>query len=183
MIRLFVGIELPESIKAQLLELQKNLPGTLWRNPEKLHINLRFVGNIEEHVGEELLKELQYVRFPAFHIALKGIGYFATGDRPHHIWVGIDPDKAIREFQEHIDSAVKKAGAGNQDKFKFVPHVNIGKLNGTTLEEVGAYIAANNLFHTEDFLVDSFTLYQSIARDNGEGKYHRLIENYPLSLV
>lgn len=183
MIRLFVGIELPEGIKNRLVALQKNLPETVWRVPEKLHINLRFVGNVEEPVGEELLKELRYVRFPAFYIALKGIGYFATGDRPHHIWTGIEPDKAIREFQERIDTAVKKAGAGNQDKFKFVPHVNIGKLNGTTLEEVGNYITANNLFHTEEFLVDSFSLYQSIARENGEGKYHRLIETYPLSLV
>ena len=91
--------------------------------------------------------------------------------------------KAIRELQAKVDSAVKKAGAGQEDKFKFVPHVTLGKLYGTDMNELFTYIQANNLFHTKPFQADSFTLYQSIARENGEGKYYKEIEEYPLMLV
>ena len=114
MIRLFAGLSLPEHIKEQLTQLQKGLPSAVWRPAEKMHLTLRFIGNLDEPVAEEVLKELRYVRFPAFHFSLKGIGYFARGDVPHHIWAGVDEDKAIRELQAKIDTAVKKAGAGQE---------------------------------------------------------------------
>ena len=74
MIRLFVGIDLPEEIKKQLTGLQKGLPSALWRPDKKMHLTLRFIGNLEEPIAEEVLKELRYVRFPAFHFSVKGIG-------------------------------------------------------------------------------------------------------------
>ncbi|MBR6412905.1 MAG: RNA 2',3'-cyclic phosphodiesterase [Alphaproteobacteria bacterium] len=183
MIRLFVGIDLPENVKKELQSLQKGLPAALWRPDKKMHLTLRFIGNLEEPVAEEVLKELRYIRFPAFHFALKGIGYFERGGIPHHIWAGVDKDKALRELQQKIDSAVKKAGAGQADKFKFVPHVTLGKLFGATRQDVFEYIGRNNLFHTPEFEATSFILYQSIARENGEGKYYKEIEEFPLMLV
>ena len=183
MIRLFAGLDLPPEIKEQLVTLQKGLPSALWRPAEKMHLTLRFIGNLDEPTAEEVLKELRYIRFPAFHFSLKGIGYFTRSDVPHHIWAGVDEDKAIRELQAKIDSAVKKAGAGQEDKFKFTPHVTLGKLFGADMNDVFRYIQANNLFHTPVFEATSFTLYQSIARENGEGKYYKEIEEYPLMLV
>lgn len=183
MIRLFVGLDLPEEIKKQIAKMQRNLPGALWRPTEKMHLTLRFIGNLEEPLAEEVLKELRYIRFPAFHYSLKGVGYFARGDIPHHIWVGVDEDKAIRELQEKVDNAVKKAGAGQADDFKFTPHVTMGKLIGSSMDDVYRFIAQNNLFHTDVFEASSFTLYQSIARENGEGKYYKEIEEYSLMLV
>ena len=183
MIRVFVGIDLPEEVKKQLTSLQRGLPSALWRPERKMHFTLRFIGNLEEPIAEEVLKELRYVRFPAFHFSLKGIGYFERGGIPHHIWAGVDEDKAIRELQQKIDSAVRKAGAGQADKFKFVPHVTLGKLFGANREEVYGYIRQNNLFHTDGFEATSFILYQSIARENGEGKYYKEIEEFPLMLV
>ena len=183
MIRLFAGLSLPNPIKEELSALQKGLPSALWRPTNKMHLTLRFIGNLDEPMAEDVLKELRYIRFPAFHYSLKGIGYFAKGDVPHHIWAGVEEDKAIRELQSKIDSAVRKAGAGQEDKFKFVPHVTLGKLYGTSMDELFTYIRDNNLFHTEPFEATSFTLYQSIARENGEGKYYKEIEEYPLMLV
>lgn len=183
MIRLFAGLDLPESIKENLSQLQKGLPEALWRPQNKMHLTLRFIGNLEEPVAEEVLKELRYVRFPAFHYSLKGIGYFEKAGVPHHIWAGVDEDKAIHELHDKIDSAVKKAGAGQEDKFKFIPHVTLGKLYGADRDDVFKYIQANNLFHTDRFEAHSFILYQSIARENGEGKYYKEIEEFPLMLV
>ena len=183
MIRLFAGIDLPDTVKKQLQTLQCGLPTALWRAPEKMHLTLRFIGNLDEQIAEEVLKELRYIRFPAFHLSLKGVGYFERSGIPHHIWAGVDEDKAIRELQAKIDGAVKKAGAGQADRFKFTPHVTLGKLFGATRDDVFGYIQANNLFHGDTFEAGSFTLYQSIARENGEGKYYKEIEEFPLMLV
>ncbi|MBR3913073.1 MAG: RNA 2',3'-cyclic phosphodiesterase [Alphaproteobacteria bacterium] len=183
MLRLFVGIDLPEEIKEELYSLRGGLYGAQWHTKERLNLNLRFIGNVSEPVAEDVLKELRYIRFPAFHMAFKEIGYFAYGDQPHHIWTGVDTPKLIGELQEKIDKAVINAGAGNADKFKFVPHVSLAKLTGTTMAEVFEYIGRNNLFHSKPFLVDSFCLFASHARENGEGKYYTIEETYSLNLT
>lgn len=183
MIRLFIGLEIPDNIKEQVLALDKDLNGALWKNAEKLHLTLAFVGNIEEPVADELHQELQYVRFPAFHLAFKEIGYFTNGDIPHHLWVGVDQNKALNELQEKVMNVLKKLNLNTQDKFKFHPHMTIAKLQGSILPSVLAYVSKNNLFHSEEFLVDHFSLFVSHAKENGEGKYYTIAAEYPLSLV
>ena len=183
MIRLFVGLDLPENIKEELYALRGGLPGADWHTKDKLTLNLRFVGNVEEPVAEEVLKELRYIRFPAFYMAFKEINYFATKNIPHHVWTGVTEPKIIGELQQKIDWAVKKAGAGEADRFKFVPHVSLARLRGTSIDELFKYIAENNLFHSKEFLVDSFSLFASRARENDEGKYYTVEETYPLALI
>ena len=46
MIRLFVGLGLPEKVKAELSEIQHGMPSALWRPREKMHLTLRFIGNL-----------------------------------------------------------------------------------------------------------------------------------------
>lgn len=183
MMRLFIGLALPEKVKEQLMSLDKNLPGALWKSADQLHLTLSFVGNVEEPVAEELVRELRFIRFPAFYLSLKEINYFATGDLPHHLWAGVDEDKALKELQEKVDAVVHKLGLDDRDKFKFHPHVTLARLQGVGVPAVMSYIAQNNLFHSDSFLVDSFILFSSHAKEAGEGKYYKIEEQYPLSMV
>ena len=72
MIRLFVGIDLPENIKESLYSLRGGLIGAKWREPDRMHITLRFIGNVDEQTADEIIRELRYLRFPAFHLTAKG---------------------------------------------------------------------------------------------------------------
>ena len=181
--RLFIGLELPKTVKEQLMSLDKNLIGALWKSADKLHLTLSFVGNVEEPVADELMRELRFIRFPTFHLSLKEIGYFDTGDIPHHLWVGVAEDKALRELQEKVAIVVRKLGLGDRDKFKFHPHVTLAKLQGTTLPDVMTYIGKNNLFHSDLFPVETFSLFSSHAKEAGEGKYYLIEEQYSLNFV
>lgn len=183
MIRLFVGLELPEDIKKKLLTLRGGVPGAVWRPMDKMHLTLRFIGEINEQMVHEVIRELRSVRFPAFHLSLSQIGYFAVGARPHHLWVGVQDHKALIELHQKIVDAFKHIELPVTDKYKFMPHVTLAKLQGTTLDDVFTYISQNNLFKTEPFLVDSFALFSSRVRENGEGKFHTPEEFFPLSLV
>ena len=181
--RLFVGLQIPENVQQTLQELPPDLMGAIWKSPEKYHLTLSFVGNVDEPTAQEVERELSYVRFPAFYMALKEIGYFETGDIPHHLWTGITPDKALRELQEKVANSVRHAGADGQDKFKFHPHVTLAKLMGCGLSDVLHYIEKNNLYHSPEWQVTSFCLFESISRENGEGKYYKVLREYPLMLI
>lgn len=181
--RLFVGLQIPENVIQTLAELPTELTGALWKTPDKYHLTLEFVGNVEEPKAEEIERELKYVRFPAFQLALKEIGYFANGDVPHHLWAGVTPDKALRELQEKVENVIKKIQEKPQDRFKFYPHVTLAKLQGTSLDDVFGYIGQNNLYHSPEWQVTSFCLFESHAKENGEGKYYTVLAEYPLSLI
>ena len=118
--RLFVGLQIPENIVQTLQTLPTELTGALWKTPEKYHLTLYFIGNVEEPVADEVARELKYVRFPAFQIALKEIGYFANGDIPHHLWSGVTPDKALRELQEKLKMLLKKSKKSRKINLNFV---------------------------------------------------------------
>ena len=44
--RLFVAVELPESVSQHLSERQTDLPGVRWTAPENLHLTIRFIGEV-----------------------------------------------------------------------------------------------------------------------------------------
>ncbi len=181
--RLFIGLQIPKNVVKTLEQLPTELTGALWKTADKYHLTLQFVGNVEEPLADEIERELKYVRFPTFQLALKEIGYFANGDIPHHLWAGVTPDKALRELQEKIANVVKKIQEKTQDKFKFHPHVTLAKLTGTSVDDVFKYISQNNLYHSPEWQVTSFCLFESHSKENGEGKYYMVRAEYPLTLI
>ena len=74
------GLLLPETeeVAARLLALQKGIAGAKWRPRENLHLTLRFFGEVQEPIAEEIDAELADVasRHPPFELQLKASGTF-----------------------------------------------------------------------------------------------------------
>ena len=181
MIRLFTGIELPPDISEQVYTLHGGVPNARWVDRDKLHMTLRFLGEVQEDVLENIHNRFVDLHFPAFDMALTQLGYFATADVPHHLWIGVSYYQALDDLTAKIDRIARDCGINN-DRFKFHAHVTLASLHGTTLMEVMNFISNNNLFRTRDFKVYYFTLFSSHARENGSGKYYRVEARYPLVL-
>lgn len=181
MIRLFSGIELPEDVAEQVYSLRGGVPLAKWIDKEKLHLPLRFFGNIQEDIGEHIHDALTRMRFPAFQLMLTQLGYFDTGNVPHHLWVGVDNFAILDDLAGKIDTIATNCGLP-PDRFRFHAHVTIASLKGTSMNEVGQFIAGNNLFKTRPFDVNYITLFSSHAREDGSGKNYRVEARYPLDL-
>ena len=52
--RLFVAIDLPQSIRESLLDLDPHLQGARWTSVEQMHLTLGFFGNVTEDVDLRL---------------------------------------------------------------------------------------------------------------------------------
>ena len=74
--RLFVAIRPTEEVRERLLNLMEGLPDVRWQDDEQLHLTLRFVGEVERPLAEDLAAALQQIRFDRFSIALAGVGKF-----------------------------------------------------------------------------------------------------------
>ncbi len=86
--RLFTALEIPRDAALSLSLLRGGLPGARWIDVENYHITLRFIGDVEGHVADEVANALDRVRRPAFSIGLSGVGAFGSKN-PHAIWAGV----------------------------------------------------------------------------------------------
>lgn len=163
--RLFVAIALPDAVKDRICDLQGGLDGASWVDPDTLHITLRFVGEVDRGVADDLEAALSMIRAPAFDLDLHGFGYFERKGRPRSLWLGVAPDEALCRLRERVEQAAKRAGLAPEGR-RFKPHVTIARLRGHSPREVSQWIASNAPFSLPPYKlppvpVREITLYRS----------------------
>jgi 2'-5' RNA ligase len=159
-VRLFVGLDLPWSLKQRISMLTGGLPGTKWIAPENYHLTLRFIGEVPPHRAEEIDHALGALRARAFTLRLAGVGTFAKGGRVTALWVGVERDKALDHLQGKIETALQRAGL-EPERRRFTPHVTLARIESVVEAKLAAWVQANNLFRAEPMSVEHFTLFTS----------------------
>jgi 2'-5' RNA ligase len=175
MMRLFVGLGLPEALTAQLAPLMTGLPGARWVAAEDLHLTLRFIGEVDEHQAAILDESLGQIRRPAFALQVSGCGIFAQRRGPEAVWVGVGSSPALTELQAAVERAAVRAGEAPEEK-RFRPHITLARLRDTPAPRLQAFVAGHNLFRATA-AVDRFNLYSS---SSGSGPRYRIETSYPL---
>ena len=78
--RCFIGIDLPIVAIKEIQKIQKklepNFTGRLTLS-ENLHLTLKFLGEIEKSVINDVKKRLSSIKHPPFELTLKDIGVFS----------------------------------------------------------------------------------------------------------
>ena len=87
--RLFVAIDLPESLQKILADLNPKIPGVRWTEPEQMHLTLGFFGDVPEDVDLKFREKLSAIEFGAFFLPITGIGCFPPKGLPKIIWIGV----------------------------------------------------------------------------------------------
>jgi 2'-5' RNA ligase len=178
MIRLFVGLELPEAVADRLAVLAGGIPGARWVEARNLHVTLRFLGEIEEGLAAELDEALAALAEPGFALALDGFGAFGGRRRLHTLWAGVERVPLLVHLRDKVETVVVRLGLPSEAR-KFSPHVTLARLRDTPSGRVHDFIAGTSPFHLGPWPVDHFTLFRSHL-SRGGAEYERL-ENYPLT--
>jgi 2'-5' RNA ligase len=163
--RLFVALEIPDSVAAGLFLLQGGVPGARWQTRAQLHLTLRFIGEVEGHVAEAVDDALAAIRAPGFTLQLKGVGEFG-GRNPHALWAGAAASEGLTHLQRKIETALQRAGLP-PDPRKFTPHVTLARLRGTQAGAVMDFLTDHGLYAGEPFPVTAFTLFSSTLAPKG----------------
>lgn len=176
-IRLFAAIAIPPRIGEALVQRQSHVEDARWRPLEALHITLRFFGSVQERMMEDLDSELSTARAGPFDLQLQGAGYFGEGDRIRAIWAGVAESAPLRRLAARCETAARRAGLPPETR-NYHPHVTLAYLRRPDPDEVGAWIARNNLLKTPSFTVERFGLYSSWPGE--EGSRYELERYYSL---
>jgi len=178
-LRLFAALGLPDEIAERLTVLMKSVPGAKWRPRENLHLTLRFFGEVQEPVADEIDAALAQIAdsISPFALQLKGAGSFGGAD-PHALWIGVAESPTLTKLAAACERAARRVGL-KPEPHKFTPHVTIAYLSGAPLDRVQAFESQLGLFRTESFQVGSFGLYSSFTRKSAPSLY-RLEADYQL---
>ena len=137
MIRSFLAIELPKTILEKIRELQVELKQSRadvrWVGPEKIHLTLKFFGNIEESKVDEIIRDIEEPvrRTPSFSLNVRGMGAFPHLKSPRVIWMGlVDERGMIVAFQKQLERNLEKMGFA-AEKRPFQPHLTLGRVNSS----------------------------------------------------
>lgn len=174
--RLFTGIEIPAAIGEQLSYLRGGLPGARWINPDNYHLTLRFVGDVDMNVAEEIATGLARVRRPSFSLGLSQVGTLGTR-KPHAIVAKPSTAPALIDLQCEQERVMQRIGLPPETR-KYTPHVTLARLRGAVGRDIADYLTLRGGFSAGPFQVVRFVLFSS--RNSVGGGPYVVEEAYPL---
>ncbi len=177
MVRLFVAVDLPPDIRLSLKDLGRGIPGARVLPAEQIHLTLRFIGEVENTLFQEIRERLFEVKKSPFCLQVKGVGYFPPRGTPKVLWAGVTPTEELVRLKKRVDKVLLTCGL-ETEKRKYSPHITLARLRNSPLPKVIEFLAGNSLLQTPEFSVDSFQLFSS--RLDKHGALHTLEENYEL---
>jgi len=166
MIRLFVAIDLPETVRDRLGAMCAGVPGARWVDPANLHLTLRFIGEVDNPVADDIDATLSAIHVPRFDLWLRDVGFFGRGRGVRALWAGVDASDGLMRLQDKVENAVCAAGLARETR-KFTPHVTLARLRGVSASRLQRFVAEHAGFMAGPVPVDGFTLYSSFLSSSG----------------
>jgi 2'-5' RNA ligase len=180
-VRVFVAIDPSEQVRAGLAELRLTLRAAggsaRWVATESIHVTLKFIGEIAGPRVDEVDRALARVRWNAFRIAVRGLGFFPGARKPRILWAGLEAE-SLAPLAKDIDAALQTIGVPPEDK-PFRPHITLARSKDRPIApELVASVQgmANSDFGS--FLADRFYLVESVLKPGGSA-YTKIREYSP----
>ena len=167
MYRLFVAIDLPPAVKEKILKLCFGIPGARWADKDQLHLTLKFIGEVDGNIVDEVEEALSSIEAKSFSIILSGIGHFPPKKEPRVIWVGVQENEKLLGLHKKIDRCLTQIGI-EPDQRKFHSHITLARLKGNLpLPKISLYMAEHSFFKTDPIGVKEFILFRSFLSPKG----------------
>ncbi len=167
MIRLFVALRPPRAVRDALCDVMEGVAAARWQDDEQLHITLRFIGEVERPVAEDVADALGQVHAAAPIVALAGVGRFEKRGRTDTLWAGLAPHDALGALHKKVDQACTRAGLPPKRR-AYLPHITLARLprSAGVGTEIDHWTAAHAGLSSAAFALPHLILYRShLARD------------------
>jgi len=163
--RLFVAIRPPEPVRDLLVDAMDDSPELRWVSDDNLHITLRFIGEIERRLANEIADSLSRIRFPAFDLKISGLGRFEQRNGGA-LWAGIEPRRPVAELAAKVDRACVRAGL-EPERRAFHPHITLARWDRRSRSAAEAFQQRVRTIASETFRVREFVLFESHLSRHG----------------
>ena len=177
--RLFVALRPPPPIRAALSAAMDGILRARWQDDEQIHLTLRYIGEVDRHVAEEVVLALGHVHSAPIDVALAGVGGFDKKGRIDALWAGVTPHDALAALHRKIDHALIRVGLAPESR-AYLPHVTLARMsrNAGFGPEIDLWLAAHAGLTSPTFRLEHLTLFESHL--GGEAARYEVVERWPL---
>ena len=178
--RLFVAIDIPDTVRESVANICHGVEQARWADMSTFHLTLQFIGDVDSGTAEYAALALSEVQAEPFGLALKGVGFFPPRRDVRVLWVGVDRCPELEALQREVCAALSDAGVEG-DRRRFSPHITIARFRRPVPQHaVAPFVAAHGLFASAPFEVSEFHLYSSVLAKGGA--VHTIEQSYPLAM-
>ncbi len=176
-VRSFIAIELPAELKQGLAQLQARLkvdnqPGIKWVNPNDIHLTLKFLGNINPTIIDQITREMTDAaqKIPPFTLYVQQLGAFPNLKRVQVVWVGLSGElDKLGQLQKLLESSLSGLGFAPEPR-SFKPHLTLARLGSQATpderQRLGELIASTSFQTGQGIRANSINLMKSqLTRD------------------
>lgn len=179
--RLFVALRPPGPIRDLLADVMGGVPDARWQDDDQLHLTLRFVGEVDGALAEDVAQALANLRAESLTARIAGVGHFGPGDAATTLWAGVAPRPPFAALHAKVDRALVAAAGLTPERRAYVPHITLARLSRTAGRDpaVGRWLADHAGLTGPAFTCERLTLYEStLGRD---GARYRAVAAWPLA--
>ncbi|MCA1564775.1 MAG: RNA 2',3'-cyclic phosphodiesterase [Acidobacteria bacterium] len=137
-VRIFCAVELPEDVRARvaahvarLREASQPPLKISWERPEKLHLTLKFLGEIEAERLEALTRAANRAAVGGggkFELSLREAGAFPSRGNARVLWLGLHDDTGrLAELQRRLEAECERENFPRETR-AFRPHITIARI-------------------------------------------------------
>ena len=170
MIRLFVALEIPDEIKNKIFTVLQEIPeyssGYRWEPKDKIHLTLKFIGDVREELLDDIISEIEFVKdYSAFNCTISKFGFFFRDNNPVILWCNFETDDKINSLVTDLNARLNKFGI-DEDMRKFKGHLTLLRIKKSVSNN---FIKSFKEFKFEPIRFDcnTITLIQSFLKPSG----------------
>jgi 2'-5' RNA ligase len=177
--RLFFGIELEpavaEAVHHAVEPLRVLEPALSWVGTPKLHLTMKFVGEVDDAGAEALAAAADAIvgRHRQFELTLGGVGAFPNFRRARVVWMAVESEPRLELLHHDLEVACAEVGYEVEGR-AFRPHITLARVRAPLpIDRVRALArAARRVAFAGTSVVDGLTLFES--RRGASAHYGRI---------
>ncbi len=169
--RLFIALNIPQLIKDNILEIRNTIYGleknVRWEKDEKLHLTLKFLGDVETTKNEEILFRINSLveRHKKFELNLDKFGLFYRNKKPSILWLGFKHSKELLNIVSELDEELEQLNF-KKERRKYKTHLTLIRLRGKeNISKIKKFL--DYQFPALNFEADTISLIKSTLNQSG----------------
>lgn len=165
--RIFIAALIPEEIKLKMKryvdEIKPFWGGVKWEGYEKLHVTLKFLGEVEESEVNKIEKVVEKIvkSDSPFNMEVARFGGFPNLRNPRVLFIGLSQNEGLAKLQGEIEEELGALGFKKENR-PFLPHITIGRIKGKS-KLTGSLPVPERL----PFFVSEIAVMRSVLRPEG----------------
>lgn len=175
--RLFVAIRPAEPIRDLLIDAMDDSADFRWQDDEQLHLTLRFIGEVDRPVADDIAAALSRISASRFHLQIAGVGRFEQRSSGA-LWAGVEPKSPVAALAAKVERACQQTGI-EPERRAFHPHITLARWKGRRTNEVQRFLERTSGLASKPFEVAEFILFES--RLSRHGAHYEEVATYTLA--